>query len=75
MAILFGIEGTRPAAVYRESEEQDTQHTKAQVESNRGEILLIPSDSSQAINCNDVAERAAAALGGIDILVNSRHQA
>ena len=77
VAILFAMEGARMAVVYRDAEEQDAQHTKVQVEKNGGEILLIPSDLSQAINCNDVAERAAAALGGIDILVNNaatRHE-
>jgi len=71
VAILFAMEGAKLAIVYLPAEEQDAQHTKAQVEKNGGEILLIASDLSQSINCKDVAERIKAAFGTIDILVNN----
>jgi nitrogenase molybdenum-iron protein alpha/beta subunit len=71
VAILFAMEGATVAIVYLPSEEDDAQHTKAQVEKNGGEIILIPSDLSLSINCIDVAKRAVNALGGIDILVNN----
>ncbi|CAG9939346.1 unnamed protein product [Clonostachys rosea f. rosea IK726] len=71
VAILFAMEGAKVAIAYLPSEEEDAQHTKAQVEKNGGELTLIPSDLSLSINCQDVAKRAVDALGGIDILVNN----
>jgi len=71
VAILFAMEGAKIAIVYLPAEEEDAKHTKDQVEKNGGEILLIASDLSRAVNAKDVVERAAAALGGIDILVNN----
>jgi NAD(P)-dependent dehydrogenase (short-subunit alcohol dehydrogenase family) len=65
------MEGATVAIVYLPSEEDDAQHTKAQVEKNGGEIILIPSDLSLSNNCIDVAKWAVNALGGIDILVNN----
>jgi len=77
VAILFAMEGAKVAVVYLPSEEDDAQHTKAQVEKNGGEILLIASDLSRALNCKDVAERIKSAFGTVDILVNNaatRHE-
>ncbi|KAJ0130621.1 hypothetical protein HZ326_26281 [Fusarium oxysporum f. sp. albedinis] len=71
VAILFAMEGATVAIVYLPPEEEDAQHTKAQVEKNGGQVILIPSDLSLSINCKDVAKRAVEALGGIDILVNN----
>ncbi|KAI0866036.1 NAD(P)-binding protein [Xylaria cubensis] len=71
ISIMFAMEGARLAIVYLPQEEQDAQHTKAQVEKNGGEVLLIPEDLSQAVNTKGVVERAQQALGGIDILVNN----
>lgn len=71
VAILFAMEGAKVAIVYLPVEEQDAQHTKAQVEKNGGEILLLASDLSHAINCKDVAERIVTTMGKVDILVNN----
>ena len=71
VAILFAMEGAKVAIVYLPAEEEDAQHTKAQVEKNGGEITLIASDLSNASNCKDVIEQVGPALGGIDILVNN----
>lgn len=71
VAILFAMEGAKVAVVYLPAEEEDAQHTKAQVEKNGGEIILIASDLSHSINCTDVAERIKAAFGTVDILVNN----
>jgi hypothetical protein len=71
VAILFAMEGAKVAIVYLPHEEEDAQHTKAQVEKNGGEILLIASDLRNAVNCKDVVNRVNSALGGIDILVNN----
>ncbi|KAI3332630.1 NAD(P)-binding protein [Ustulina deusta] len=71
ISIMFAMEGARLAIVYLPHEEDDAQHTKAQVEKNGGEVLLIPEDLSEAINTKSVVDRAQQALGGIDILVNN----
>ncbi|TRX96206.1 hypothetical protein FHL15_002930 [Xylaria flabelliformis] len=71
VSIMFAMEGARLAIVYLPQEEEDAQHTKAQVEKNGGEVLLIPEDLSQAVNTKGVVERVQQALGGIDILVNN----
>ncbi|KID83806.1 NAD(P)-binding domain protein [Metarhizium guizhouense ARSEF 977] len=71
VAILFAMEEAQVAVVYLPAEEQDAQHTKAQLEKNGGEIVLIASDLSHSVNCTDVAERIKAAFGTVDILVNN----
>jgi NAD(P)-dependent dehydrogenase (short-subunit alcohol dehydrogenase family) len=71
VAMLFSMEGAKVAIVYLPADEADAQHTKAEVEKNGGEILLIASDLSRTDNCKDVIERATWALGGLDILVNN----
>ncbi|KAI1418551.1 NAD(P)-binding protein [Hypoxylon sp. FL1857] len=68
VAILFAMEGAKVAISYLPEEEEDAQHTRAQVEKNEGEIHLIASDLTQAPNCRSLINRAATALGGIDIL-------
>ncbi|KAK5988217.1 putative oxidoreductase C4H3.08 [Cladobotryum mycophilum] len=71
VAIQFAMEGAIVVMVYLPSEEEDAMHTKAQVEKNGGEIMLIPCDLSHATNCKDAVTRATQALGGIDVLVNN----
>ncbi|KAI5918126.1 NAD(P)-binding protein [Camillea tinctor] len=71
VAILFAMEGAKVAILYLPSEEDDAQQTKAQVEENGTEALLIATDLSHAVNCKDAVERANQVLGGIDILVNN----
>lgn len=77
IAILYAMEGAKVAITYLPSEEEDAQHTKAQIEKNGGEIVLLATDLRQASNCKDAADRVAKALGGIGILVNNaacRHE-
>ncbi|KAH6953965.1 hypothetical protein BKA56DRAFT_663537 [Ilyonectria sp. MPI-CAGE-AT-0026] len=57
VAIQFDMDGATVAIVYLPSEEEDAQHTKAQVEKNGGEVILIPSDLSLSTNCKDVNVR------------------
>ena len=71
IAILFAMEGAKIAIVYLPDEEEDAQHTKAQVKKNGGHCTLIASDLKQEPNCRDVAARVVQAFGGIDILVNN----
>ena len=71
VAILFAMEGATVTIIYLPEEEADAQHTKAQVEKNGGQVLLVPSDLSKAINCKDVAARVGSAMSKVDVLVNN----
>lgn len=71
VAILFAMEGAKVALVYLPEEEEDAQHTKAQIEKNGGEVLLIASDLSHPVNCKDVAERIKSAFETVHVLVNN----
>jgi len=71
VAIIFAMEGATVAITYLPEEEDDAQHTKAQVEKNGGQILLCQADLRTAVGCKGVVERVRTALGGIDILVNN----
>lgn len=71
VAILFSMEGAKVAIIYLAAEEDDAQHTKAQVEKNGGEIVLIPTDLSVASNCHAVVDKIKHDFGKLDILVNA----
>lgn len=71
VAILFAMEGAHVAISYLPEEEEDAQHTKAQVEEIGGSIWLFPTDLSHRNNCKALIARAAAALGGLNVLVNN----
>lgn len=70
VAILLALEGARVAITYLDTEEEDAYRTKLQVERTGGELLLVPIDSTRAINSKNVAERSAKILGKIDIFYN-----
>ncbi len=71
VAILFAMEGADVAIAYLPAEEEDAQHTKAQVEKNGGHIHLFQTDLTHANNCKDLVQKAVDALGGLNILVNN----
>ncbi|KAH8743841.1 oxidoreductase [Diaporthe sp. PMI_573] len=73
IAILFAMEGAAVAITYLPEEEEDAQHTKAQVEKNNGHVVLLASDLRSPTACREVVERAITALGGdhLDVLVNN----
>jgi len=71
VAILFAMEGADVAIAYLPEEEEDAQHTKAQVEKNGGHIHLFQTDLTHSNNCKDLVQRAVDALGGLNILVNN----
>lgn len=72
VAILFAMEGARIAITYLPAEEEDAQHTKAQVEKNGGSIHLFPVDLTHVTNCKDLIQRAVDALGGAQHLGEQR---
>ncbi|KAH7009258.1 uncharacterized protein B0I36DRAFT_389979 [Microdochium trichocladiopsis] len=51
--------------------EEDAQHTKAQIEKNGRQAVLIAADLRAPTACLEAVKRVVAALGGIDILVNN----
>ncbi|KAH8589111.1 oxidoreductase [Bisporella sp. PMI_857] len=71
IAILFAMEGAEVAISYLPAEEEDAQHTKAQVEKNGGRIYLFQADLSHANNCKNLVQKAVDALGGLNILINN----
>lgn len=71
VAILFAMEGAHVAIAYLPAEEEDAQHTKAQVEKNGGSIHLFQVDLTHATNCKELVQKAVDALGGLNILVNN----
>ena|SRR5690554_3350248 len=71
VAILFAMEGAQVAIAYLPAEEDDAQHTKAQVEKNGGRIHLFQTDLTHANNCKELVKKAVEALGGLNILVNN----
>ena len=70
VAILLALEGARVAIAYLDTEEEDACSTKALVEGMGSKLLLVPIDSTRAIDCKDIAERSAKILGKIDIFYN-----
>jgi len=71
VAILFAMEGAGVAISYLPSEEEDAQHTKAQVEKNGARAHLFPTDLTHPENCKNLVQMAVDALGGLNILVNN----
>ncbi|CAK7226468.1 hypothetical protein SBRCBS47491_006242 [Sporothrix bragantina] len=71
VAILYAMEGANVAITHLPEELEDALHTKEQVEKNGGRAHLISKDLRSKGAAEDVVERAVAALGGLDILINN----
>jgi NAD(P)-dependent dehydrogenase (short-subunit alcohol dehydrogenase family) len=70
VSVLFAREGAKVVIVYLE-EHEDADATRALVEDEGSEALLIAGDVGDPDFCKDVAERTLTAYGRIDILVNN----
>ena len=70
VAIAFAREGADVALSYLD-EHEDAEAVKAWVEKAGRRCLLLPGDMSAASHCRAIAERTAAAFGGIDVVVNN----
>ncbi|HEY7592263.1 MAG TPA: SDR family oxidoreductase [Actinophytocola sp.] len=70
VAIAFAKEGADVAVAYLE-EHDDAKHTAELVRAEGRMCELIPGDLADRAHCAEVVERAVAALGGLDILVNN----
>ncbi|WMT85466.1 glucose 1-dehydrogenase [Pelagibacterium sp. 26DY04] len=70
VSVLFAREGAKVVIVYLD-EDEDAEATRAIVEEEGSEALLIAGDVGDPDFCKAVAERALTAFGRIDILINN----
>jgi NAD(P)-dependent dehydrogenase (short-subunit alcohol dehydrogenase family) len=71
VAVAFAKEGADVAIAYlSEQEEADAKHTAGLVEAAGRRCLTLRGDLADERHCQQVVERTAAELGGLDILVN-----
>jgi NAD(P)-dependent dehydrogenase (short-subunit alcohol dehydrogenase family) len=70
VALAFAREGADLLISYL-NEEEDARETKRLIESAGRTAVLMPGDIGDPAHCRAIVQRAADALGGIDILVNN----
>lgn len=70
VAVAFAKEGADVAIAYL-SEDEDAEHTKKLVEEQGRTCHLYPGDLGEPEHCRTVVDRAAADLGGLELLVNN----
>src|SRR5947208_5863649 len=71
VAVLYAREGADVAIVYLPAEQQDASETKAAVEEEGRECLLIPGDVSDPKFCRKAVQHTVKKFGKLDILVNN----
>lgn len=71
VAIAFAREGADVALSYLPEEETDAQRIVALVEAAGRRAIVFPGDIGNQQYCQDLVDRSASELGGIDILVNN----
>jgi len=71
VAVLYAREGANVAIVYLPAEQSDAEETKAAVEAEGRECVLIPGDVKDPKFCAAAVEQAVAAFGRLDVLVNN----
>src|SRR5437868_7806150 len=71
VAVLYARESADVAIVYLPAEQSDAEETKAAVEAEGRKCVLIPGDVKDPKFCRDAVEKAVAAFGRLDILVNN----
>ena len=70
VSVLFAREGARVAIVYKD-EDRDAKDTRAMVEAEGSEALLIRGDVGSKRFCEDAVEQTVKQFGKLDILVNN----
>ena len=70
-AIAFAKEGGDVAIGYHPEEERDAQEVLAEVERAGRKCVLCPGDLTDEATARGIVDRAAAELGGLDVLVNN----
>lgn len=71
VAIAFAREGADVAINYLEAEEPDARELVELLEGEGKKILTLPGDITSESFCTELVEKAAAGLGGLDIVVNN----
>ncbi|HEX7962448.1 MAG TPA: SDR family NAD(P)-dependent oxidoreductase, partial [Terriglobales bacterium] len=71
VAVLYAREGADVAIIYLAEEQQDASETKAAVEEEGRECLLIPGDVSDPKFCCKAVQQTVKKIGKLDILVNN----
>jgi NAD(P)-dependent dehydrogenase (short-subunit alcohol dehydrogenase family) len=71
VAVLFAREGADVAIVYLAVEQSDAEETRAAVEKEGRQCLLLPGDVTRPAFCQEAVERTVAEFNGLDILVNN----
>ncbi len=71
VAIAFAREGADVALNYLHDEEEDAQWVKGVIEKEGRKAILLPGDLTDRDFCEQLPDRAAEALGGLDLLVNN----
>ena len=75
VALLYVREGAKVALSYLPAEQPDAEDTLREIEALGGTCVLLPGDLTASGYCDRLVDAAAAALGGIDLLVsNAAHQ-
>lgn len=70
VAIAFAREGADVTMSYLPKEEDDARHVVEQVEAAGRTATRVPGDLTDPAFCRDLVERARAAMGGLDAVVN-----
>jgi NAD(P)-dependent dehydrogenase (short-subunit alcohol dehydrogenase family) len=71
VAVLFAREGADIALVYLHEEKSDAQQTKAEIEQEGRQVVLIPGDVREAEFCRQAVQTTVEHFGRIDVLVNN----
>ena len=71
VAVLFAREGADVAIVYLPAEQSDAEATKAAVETEGRDCLLLPGDVKSSAFCNGAVAKTVKAFGRLDVLVNN----
>jgi NAD(P)-dependent dehydrogenase (short-subunit alcohol dehydrogenase family) len=71
VAVLFAREGADVAIVYLREEQVDAEETRAAVEREGRQALLIPGDVRDSAFCREAVERTVTTFGKLDVLVNN----
>jgi hypothetical protein len=71
IALAYAREGADVAVSYLPEEQTDAEETQALVEDAGQRAVLLPGDLTERTTCQEVAEKAASQLGGLNVLVNN----
>ena len=71
VAVLYAREGANVAIVYLPEEQSDAEETRAAVEEEGRQALLVPGDVRDAAFCRDAVARTVKKFGRLDVLVNN----